>query len=34
VQALHWLLPGKVRLYPDKDLAAARAWISEPRDEA
>lgn len=33
VQAMHWLLPGKVRLYPDRELAAARAWISEPRNE-
>ncbi|HET8899726.1 MAG TPA: STAS/SEC14 domain-containing protein [Rhodanobacteraceae bacterium] len=31
VQAMHWLLPGRVRLFPNAELDAAREWISEPR---
>lgn len=33
VRAMHWMLPGKVRLYPESGMAEARAWLSEPRED-
>ena len=33
VRAMHWLLPGKVRLYGNAEMPAARAWLSEPDDK-
>lgn len=33
VQAMHWLLPGKVQLYANAGLADARAWLSEPDED-
>ena len=32
VRAMHWLLPGKVRLYDNADMAAARAWLTTEQD--
>ncbi len=29
VQAMHWMLPGKVRLYRNDAMAEARAWLEE-----
>lgn len=29
VRAMHWMLPGKVRLYAEADMAAARDWLIE-----
>lgn len=33
VKAMHWVLPGGVRLYPNARFEEARAWINEPDDE-
>ena len=33
VRAMHWMLPGKVRLYPEAQMADARAWLSEPHKD-
>ena len=33
VRAMHWMLPGKVRLYPDAEMSDARAWLSEPHKD-
>ena len=33
MRTMYWLLLGKVRLLPDRELTTARDWISEPRDE-
>lgn len=33
VRAMHWLMPGGVRLFHNAQLQQARDWISEPDDE-
>lgn len=34
VRALHWLVPGHVRMFSNAERAAARTWITESEDPA